>query len=308
MLRVITTILALGLVWPVGARGGDVSVIAGEPALLDVLRDAQRAKAGAFPHGEMRVVVTQTLIGADSPMRRVEARVRWDGDECHATGTVGDYSPKDRKMDTGPFELLYNKRRRIFYLSDVPLMRISKIEEGRYPPLTRLRPDEWWFGNVDGGGFTFLGDLDRFVQRDTEILRHCRIERLDGNRVELSRDGGGRNPGRFRSVYGLIQDGNLLEQEKFYPNGMTEQRQYLWERAKGGGWYPKTISITRRFPPRARTMSEGYSYRYEVLSLDATLRPPKSVFSDSAIKAAPGTDIYDGSEGPDVAAPQNRVQ
>jgi hypothetical protein len=115
---------AFALVCTGTARAGDISVVAGEPALFDVLRDAQRAKPGGFPHGEMKVVVEQGYHRPGLQVdRRVEALVKWDGEECYAIGTVADYMENERRTKTQRFEVLYNKKRRIYYLPDASVFR-----------------------------------------------------------------------------------------------------------------------------------------------------------------------------------------
>jgi hypothetical protein len=290
---------AFAFAWPVIAHAGDISVVAGEPALLDVLRDAQMVNLSGFSHGEMQVVVEQGFnkTGEDVD-RRVEALVRWDGEECYAIGTVADYLEIEHKMKSQPFELLYNKKRRLYYLKTSKLLRSNPIVDGKFPPLTRLRPDEWWYGKIDGEGSTWMERLENFGRMPTEILRHCRIRRLDDDRIEQTREGGGEIPGKFRTVYSLSRGGNVLEFEMFDPaSQIRAKHEYNWESANGGGWYPASAKMTYHFPATRGSAAGDRFHRYVVRSFNPTVKPPRSIFSDSAIHPAPGTIFDDGVSG-----------
>jgi hypothetical protein len=299
MMRCIILLSAFAFVCPAIARAGDVSVVAGEPALLNVLRDAQRAKLGGFPHGEMQVMTEQGYRRPGEQIaRRVEALVKWDGEESYAIGTVADYMENERRTKSQPFEVLYNKKRRLYYLPDAKLERITQVEEGKFPPLTRLRPDEWWYGNIDGEGNTWVERLDGFVRMPTDVLRHCHILRLDDDRIEFVREGGGDIPGRFRAVFSLSKGGNVLKFEMFDPSsGIRAEYDYTWDRAKGGGWYPVNAQITYHFPAARGSEAFERFHRYEVRSFDPTVRPPQSTFADSAIRPRAGTVVEHGHPG-----------
>jgi len=280
---------------------GDLSVVEGEPALLQVLRDAHHANSKAFPHGEMRVEAELGDLGFKSIERHVLGLVRWDGDEARVTGEIVHHVPKkDGSIDIvkEKFDVLYNKKRRLFYIEDQKRLQVSEVVEGKFPMLTRLRPDEWFYGTIDGEGTSWAKMLDIFVQHPTEYLRHWRVLRLDGDQVELTYDGKAEHPGSSRTVFSLKEDGNVVKVEKSDPiAGLSEDSTYLWERARGGGWYPRMVRITKTFRPTKDIANPGSDLRYQVLAFDPTVRPPRSIFADSAIRPAPGSFVEDERTG-----------
>ncbi len=283
--------------WFGRAAGGDISVVAGEPVLIAVLRDAQRVKSTQFPYGEMQVVAENGYDNKDYLQRKMEALVRWDGDDCYASGTISEFS-EDKRLLHKPFEVSYNKERRIYYLPHSYLMRYTEVQEGRFPPLTRLRPDEWWYGNTDGEGPTWTRKLDGFVQLPTESLSYCRVTRLAGNQVELSRNGGSAFPGRFRMVFDLSQGGNVLHSESHdYTSGSHDEYDYTWARAEGGGWYPKTALVRFYFPADKGFAAGSHYHRYEVLAFNPAVKPARSFFADAMIHPKPGTVVENDKTG-----------
>jgi hypothetical protein len=132
----------------------------------------------------------------------------------------------------------------------------------------------------------------------TDVLRHCHILRLDDDRIELAREGGGDIPGRFRLIFSRSKGGNVLKHEMFDPSsGIRAEYEYTWDRAEGGGWYPVNAQITYDFPPIRDSAASKRFHRYEVRSFDPTVRPPQSTFTDSAIRPLAGTVVEHGNPG-----------
>lgn len=301
MSRAAIFVVSVTLLVPARVLAGDTSVIAGEPALLEAIRDAQNANVNAFPHGEMRVNAETGTLDFLRTSRRVEVVVKWDGDECRATGKLFNYVHTSGKPDTffdERVDVLYNKKRRFFYLEDQKSFKISLIVDGKYPLLTRLRPDEWFYGKVDGEGMDWAERLELFIRRPTDALKHWRVLRLPGDQVELSYDGEGEYPGNARQVFSLAQGGNLVKLEQSdRGSGVKQERTYVWDRAGNGGWYPKSVRVRTTPPPMKDVPFSGVEWHYEVVAFDPTVRPPKSIFLDSAIHATQGTFVEDEITG-----------
>ena len=297
MLRNVLSLSLLLASWPGRVAGGDISVVAGEPALIAMLRDAMHAKETEFPHGEMQVTAEFGYDNQGHFQRKIEALVRWDGDDCYEIGTVTDYM-ENRELEGLPFEVSYNKTRRIYHNPNSRSMHLTKVEEGKYPMLTRLRPDEWWYGNTDGEGMTWMTLLDRISQMPTESLRHYRVTRLAGDHVELSRDGKGEGPGPSRTVFDLSQGANVLHNEYHdLTYGSRTQSDYTWGHAEGGGWYPKTADVRFSFPAGPKSPAGSHYHRYEVLAINPTVRPARAFFADAMIRPKPGTVVTNDITG-----------
>ena len=285
------------------ASGQGVPPVDGDPILLLAIRDAQQANVERYPFGEIEAIAEIGTVGKPA-QRRVEALVRWDGDFQRLTGTFADLNRDpgggESKYFKQSFELIYRGDRSVMYVPEGRLMTIWNTSKGAPISLTRLRPQDWWYGKLNGEEPHWAERLDLMLRLPPESLRYIRVRRLDEDRVEVSRDAGAdaRVPGSFRNVFSLEDEGNLVSRDLTDPrHGFKENRKYVWGLDSKHRYYLKSCRIERHTHDTQRRLDSHDYWTYEVTRFDSDARPPKPIFEDGAIKLATGTLVDDNTTG-----------
>lgn len=280
------------------------SPIDGDVKLLKMVIDAQRANLERYPFGDMDVIAKSGPLGQPY-QRRVQARVRWDGDHQRLTGVATDLAPEGdggmAKYLEKSFDLLYRDKRSFMYVAEHHRMTVADIAKSGPYELTFLRPRDCWYGSFDGRGSNWADTYEAMLRIPADVLKHVRARRLDEDRVEIARDKGA--SGSFRALFSLKDDGNMVSYHtEFLERGQRQERSYSWSRDSKGRCYLAACRIERQSRVRrSRTGNEQFQVvsisTYEVSRFDAETRPAPSIFELRDLKVAPGTLIDDRITG-----------
>jgi hypothetical protein len=304
--RVPALISVISLMWfcLVGsATWGQENVpVDGDQALFRMIRKAQHANEGRYPFGELEVVVESGSSQRKLPIRRVEALVRWDKDQVRLSGTFFDPDPvagaakgEAKVLRRREFDLIYRNSRSAIYISEQKQMTISDTSRQGYILLTRLRPQDWWYGKINGDEPSVAERLDGLLRLSPEISRRVSVRRLADDQVEIFTTEG--IPDTFRAVYSLKDEGNLVSREGADPaHGFREKRTYTWARDARNRCYMKACRIDRSFRNTPHGPNAGY-HTYEVKRFDPDKRPSESTFEEGSIPVAIGTVVNDNITG-----------
>ncbi len=275
--------------------------IEGDPALLEVMRDAQRSFQGRYPQGEMSYTAESGVVegGEEKPQVRVQGKLVWNETKIRFRGEMRSYvsPPEVKESNLDPvhvYDMIRDEKTMSIHWIKPNIVRISDPAKVGPPHLSDLTPEKSWSGLAkETPWIHFMGPHPEKPQ--SGVKRYV-VKRLDDDQIELVSEG--LDGWRLRLVASREVEGQIIEVHLEYASSSQSYlTRYRWARDTQGRLYlaEKAIRDTYDSPIDKRAIT--VFRKHNVTHFNPDYRAAPSVFDHAALKRIAGAQIEDNIAG-----------
>ncbi len=270
--------------------------------LMRVLHDAQVSNMAKYPQGAMHVVTEMGVVGDVSPLRKVEAHLRWSGKQSRAVVAQSTRLDDEARQKVNRInsdlttEFIEDEKQYIVHLPHSKLARITPRHSNGPPAFAGTRPDQVWY-RMDFGGPMWSEVMAATSEiRQDGLTYSCK--KLNDAFVELHRNSPEHD---LKVIFSLPMDGNVVEYSYTYKDAQAvlhrDQGSFRWEKDQLGRVYLVSKEILyHRTDKGGKALPTGF-VRLKVLDFNPDLKPTGQDFELASLKLSVGTRVEDKISG-----------
>jgi hypothetical protein len=273
--------------------------VLGDQALLDVLREAQKANKDRYPHGRLTVELESGIVGDEKPGEVYRTTIEWNGVASHAFGVLRLPKRKIKQPqgleDSKPivFESIVDRAYNARAFETGKIVLFDALDRVSAMPQVMVRPDQLWYGE-SRPWVELLGPHPNFPQ---DNVQNYRVESMPGGLVSVFRTN--KNGSGLEIIASLQDDGNIISCDPV--NGKTQKKityKYKWERDSAGNCFLReyNVKMIDLKPGSKEEYVTGYRH-YRIIDFDPNFIPPATSLDPTALLKKEGYHIQNNVTG-----------